>query len=79
MANADGLSQVLHDLPKVDLHRHFEGSIRAETFFELVPRQVDADLPTREPAALRRLIEVQDDEPPSFMNFLSKFSLLSYL
>ncbi|MBI5877608.1 MAG: adenosine deaminase [Chloroflexi bacterium] len=62
-------------LPKVDLHRHFEGSIRFETFLELVLPQ-DLPLPTRDPALLRRLVQVLPDEPPNFTNFLAKFAWL---
>ena len=76
--NHNPLSQKLHQLPKVDLHRHLEGSIRAETFIELVLPQ-DVLLPSYDPFELRRHVEIQADEPPGFMNFLSKFFLLHYM
>ncbi len=76
--NDSSLRQSLARLPKVDLHRHLEGSIRPETFLELVLPQ-DVLLPTRDPQELLRHIQINDDEPPGFMNFLSKFFLLHYM
>jgi adenosine deaminase len=76
--HSSDLYQSLAKMPKIDLHRHLEGSIRPDTFLELVLNQ-DVLLPTREPAELLRHVQVQPDEPPSFMNFLSKFFLLHYM
>lgn len=60
-------------LPKVDLHRHLEGSLRFETVRELA-RNHGMDLPAT--AELRTLVQVQEDEPFTFENFLSKFTTL---
>jgi adenosine deaminase len=57
-------------LPKIDLHRHLEGSIRFETFAELA-RETGIDLPRRE---LRRQTSMRG-EKPGFERFLSKFAL----
>lgn len=57
-------------LPKVDLHRHLEGSVRFETFVELA-RDVGIDLPRAE---LRRRTTMKG-EKPGFQRFLSKFEL----
>ena len=65
------LRRQLAVLPKVDLHRHLEGSLRLETMLELVKRE-RLDLPQEE-AALRTLIQVQSHDPHTSANFLAKF------
>jgi adenosine deaminase len=60
-------------LPKVDLHRHLEGSLRIKTIAEL-SRAHALGLPgTNE---LRDLVQIQEHEPYTFENFLSKFQTL---
>jgi adenosine deaminase len=65
--------QFYHSLPKVDLHRHLEGSLRFETVRELA-RAHGMDLPATQ--ELRGMVQIQEDEPLNFQNFLSKFSTL---
>jgi len=57
-------------LPKIDLHRHLEGSVRFNTFVELA-RDAGIELPKRE---LRRRTSMAG-EKPGFLRFLSKFEL----
>lgn len=57
-------------LPKVELHRHLEGSIRFDTFVELA-KETKIDLPREE---LRRRTSMKG-EKPGFLRFLSKFEL----
>ncbi|HSH04622.1 MAG TPA: adenosine deaminase [Anaerolineae bacterium] len=64
----------LKQLPKIDLHRHLEGSLRVETLFEIARRH-NMSLPTTNIDLLRPHVQVLDDEP-DFQNFLSKFSVL---
>jgi adenosine deaminase len=63
-------------LPKVDLHRHLEGSLRFETVRE-VARAHGLDLPPTQ--QLRSMVQVQENEPFTFENFLSKFTTLRML
>jgi adenosine deaminase len=77
MANPSGPSDLktqLAGLPKVELHRHLEGSLRLQTLSEIAA-QYKLDLPT-DPEKLRPLVQVTDGEPNSSSNFLSKFNVL---
>jgi adenosine deaminase len=60
-------------LPKVDLHRHLEGSIRFETIRQLA-REHGMDLPPT--SELRGMVQVSEQENLTFENFLSKFTTL---
>jgi adenosine deaminase len=57
-------------LPKVDLHRHLEGSLRLRTLLE-VGRAHGLNMPNT--SRLRELVQIGDDEAFTFENFLSKF------
>lgn len=63
-------------LPKVELHRHLEGSLRLETMFEVVSQR---GMPIRDIHHLRSLVQVNEGEPYNFKNFLSKFETLRTL
>jgi adenosine deaminase len=65
---------ILRQLPKIDLHRHMEGSLRLETLAE-VAREHGVDLPTYNIEELRPYVQVTDDAP-DFYNFLGKMELL---
>jgi len=60
-------------LPKVDLHRHLEGSIRLNTLLD-IGRTHNIDI--RGAENLRPLVQVGEGEPYTFENFLSKFITL---
>ena len=68
------LQQTLADLPKVDLHRHLEGSLRLKTLLEVAKEQ-DLDLPHEE-AKLRTQVQIAGEQPKTLPNFLSKFRTL---
>ena len=68
------LRQLLHALPKVDLHRHLEGSLRLETLAEIAEEH-GIDLPSYDIEQLRPYVQFTDEEP-GFQRFLEKFKLL---
>lgn len=64
-------------LPKVELHRHLEGSLRLTTMMEIA-RSHNLDLPYKDAEKLRSLVQVRDGEPFTHQNFLSKFATLRH-
>jgi adenosine deaminase len=61
-------------LPKVELHRHLEGSLRLDTMVEIARKhgiEIPADV-----LRLSTLVQVQDEEVFNSQNFLSKFNTL---
>ncbi len=70
----DNLKDYYYALPKVDLHRHLEGSLRLKTMLEIARTQgVSAPVNT---GPLSNLVQVQKSEPSTYQNFLAKFSTL---
>ena len=67
------LYEQIKKFPKVDLHRHLEGSILPETFIEIA-RTYGGSLPADDVEALRPLIQMVND-PPGFHSFLNKFKV----
>jgi len=63
--------------PKVELHRHLEGSLRLSTMIEIA-RQYQLDLPVEDLEKFRSLVQISPGEPYNFQNFLSKFATLRY-
>ena len=61
-------------LPKVDLHRHLEGSLRLQTMLD-VARKHGMTIPASV-VRLSRLVQVQDEDNLTFENFLAKFNTL---
>ncbi len=63
-------------MPKIDLHRHLEGSLRLETLLEIA-REYGLDLPAGNVEKLRPLVQITND-PPNHEAFLSKFEVLRH-
>jgi adenosine deaminase len=61
-------------LPKVELHRHLEGSLRLETMLD-VARRHQITIPYNI-TKLSELVQVQNGEPFTYQNFLAKFATL---
>ncbi len=62
-------------MPKVDLHRHLEGSIRLNTLLDIAI-EYNIALPSYEAEVLRPYVQMMPDDPPNFGHFLSKFGML---
>ena len=73
--DAAQLAALARDLPKVDLHRHLEGSIRVETLID-VALTYDLTLPATDVEGLRPHVQIMPGDPRSWEHFLSKFSVL---
>ena len=61
-------------LPKVELHRHLEGSLRLDTMLEIAKQHgitIPADV-----LRLSTLVQIQEQDKFTFQNFLSKFNTL---
>ncbi len=75
MKKRDPVSRdVYESLPKVDLHRHLEGSLRIQTLIEIAQKHA-ITLPL-DVMRLNRLVQIQPDENLNIENFLSKFNIL---
>jgi adenosine deaminase len=61
-------------LPKVELHRHLEGSLRLDTMVD-VARQHGITIPA-DVLRLSTLVQVQEEDKFTFQNFLAKFNTL---
>ncbi|MBN1200876.1 MAG: adenosine deaminase [Anaerolineae bacterium] len=61
--------------PKIELHRHLEGSIRLTTLIE-VAREYDIPLPSYDKEALRPYVQMTDEDEADFAVFLGKFNVL---
>ncbi|MCC6260111.1 MAG: adenosine deaminase [Anaerolineales bacterium] len=61
-------------LPKVELHRHLEGSLRLATMLDIA-RKHGVTIPLSM-LNLSGLVQVQDKDPMTFSNFLEKFKTL---
>ncbi|MCP4427492.1 MAG: adenosine deaminase [Chloroflexi bacterium] len=66
----------LQTMPKIDLHRHLEGSLRLETLLKIA-REFDLNVPKTNKEQLRPIVQITDD-PPDHEVFLSKFEALRH-
>jgi adenosine deaminase len=73
MDSSNNGCEFYRSFPKVELHRHLEGSLRIKTVAEL-SRTHAMGLPGTD--ELRGLVQIHENEPYTFENFLSKFQTL---
>ena len=77
MSTAERVTASLHTfraLPKVELHRHLEGSLRLDTMLDIAQQHgitIPADV-----LRLSTLVQVQEEDKFTFQNFLAKFNTL---
>jgi adenosine deaminase len=69
------LRAFLRSMPKIDLHRHLEGSLRLDTL-TCIALEHGVDLPSYDLEKLRPYVQVTEDYQPDFHRFLEKFRLL---
>ncbi|MEN4011641.1 MAG: adenosine deaminase [Chloroflexota bacterium] len=69
----DAQDTYYESMPKVELHRHLEGSLRIQTLLEIA-RAHGMTLPLE--GGLRGLVQMQPNDPLTFSNFLAKFQTL---
>ncbi|MGC9397918.1 MAG: adenosine deaminase [Anaerolineae bacterium] len=74
MNQAQDLVQWAQSLPKIDLHRHLEGSLRLRTLADIAVEH-GIDLPSYDIEQLRPYVQFTDDAP-NYRGFLEKFKLL---
>ncbi len=67
-------SEYYLSLPKVELHRHLEGSLRLRTMLEIA-RTHGITVPFKT-GPLSSLVQVHETEPFTYQNFLAKFNTL---
>ena len=70
----DDLWIQLKSWPKIDLHRHLEGSLRLETLSEIA-RQYGTELPGYDVESIRPFVQITE-KPHTYQRFLEKFGAL---
>jgi adenosine deaminase len=65
----------IHAMPKIELHRHLEGSLRLETLAEIAP-EAGIEMPEYDIEMIRPFVQMMPDEVRSSQHFLGKFMTL---
>ncbi len=69
------LRERLAALPKIELHRHFEGSLRLSSLAEIA-KSYQLDVPAYDVEGLRPFVQIMPNAPHTAAHFLSKFAVL---
>ncbi|MCD4784607.1 MAG: adenosine deaminase [Candidatus Eremiobacteraeota bacterium] len=69
------LHRFLHEIPKVDLHRHLEGDIKPKVFMEIA-RKHNVKLPADTVEGIKPYIQMTDKDGHSLLKFLKKFDMV---
>src|SRR5690242_4373661 len=75
LAGTDPLYATLAALPKIELHRHLEGTLRLATLVDIA-RQYKIVLPAYDEDGLRPYVQITAQSPHTVEHFLSKFDTL---
>ncbi len=71
----DHLYAAIQAMPKIELHRHMEGSIRLQTLVDIAA-EYEIEMPEYEVETVRPFVQMIPGEPRTWRNFLAKFSVL---
>jgi adenosine deaminase len=71
----DNLFETVRAMPKIELHRHLEGSIRLETLVDIA-REHGIEMPEYEVETVRPFVQMMPEEPHTMRNFMAKFAFL---
>lgn len=71
----DPIYEQIRRMPKVELHRHWEASMRLQTLVEIA-KQYGIEMPEYEVETLRPFVQIMPEEPHSMQHFLGKFAML---
>lgn len=69
------LVEAVQALPKIELHRHLEGSVRLQTLVEIA-QEYGIEMPEYDVETLRPFVQMMPDESRNMQHFLGKFSTL---
>jgi adenosine deaminase len=69
------LQEIIQHLPKVDLHRHLEGSVRLATLVEIA-RDYEIEMPDYDVELLRPFVQMMPNEVHNAQHFLAKFQTI---
>lgn len=69
------LLAMIKALPKIELHRHLEGSVRLSTLSDIA-REYNLAVPNYEPETIRPFVQITPNDPLTVEAFLSKFYVL---
>ncbi|NWF70212.1 MAG: adenosine deaminase [Chloroflexi bacterium] len=69
------LRQTVTALPKIDLHRHLEGSVRLETLIDIA-QQYGIQMPDYNVEQLRPFVQMTPEQPHDMPTFMAKFITL---